>query len=185
MPYTILCSSLHKSTAPETIRQKKFQSLEGAPKKVAKRKRLVLDQRGCCTLPPCSQHLYRTVAERALLVYIMTVMLGFHTLLRTRRPAAWYIIPLCLFLVFLGIRVPAVSNKTASPKPSPRAVIETTSESSKFTFAKLVMPMEPCDVVAELPAPLFYALWFLSTVYRLSSTAAPQVSARAPPVRFC
>lgn len=103
----------------------------------------------------------------------------------TRRLAAWNIIPLCLFLIFLGIKVPPVSNKAGSPKPSPRAVIETSSESSKFTWAKLVMPVELSEVVTELPAPLFYALLFLSTVYRFRFTVAPQVSARAPPVRPC
>ncbi|WP_183362132.1 hypothetical protein [Geomonas limicola] len=110
-------------------------------------------------------------------------MLGFRTVIRTRRLAAWYVIPLCLFLLFLGLRLPTVSNKAASPKPSPRAVIETASESSKSTWAKLVMPLEPCDVLTELPAPVFYALLFLSTEYRFRCAVAPQVSARAPPVR--
>lgn len=108
-------------------------------------------------------------------------MLVFRKKLTHRRRLVWYVMPICLFLISLGFRIPSVSQKFTSPKPSPRAVIETTGESSKFTWAKHVQPVELCEHSTELAAPAPYRIRYLFPIYRFRSAAAPEISARAPP----
>ena len=101
---------------------------------------------------------------------------------RNKRLLAWSIIPLCLFLVSLGLRVPNLTRLHPSPKPAPRAVVETASKADKPALAKQIFVVELFNSVPELLAPELLPLRFLPLTYRFSSTAPPQIAARAPPV---
>jgi len=113
----------------------------------------------------------------------MTDMVSLRYKHKNKRLLAWYIIPICLFLAALGIRVPNLTRLHSSPKPIPRAVIEAASKANKSdVVAKQVVAMECVDSVPELLAPELFPSRFLPVAYRFSSTALPQISARAPPV---
>jgi hypothetical protein len=100
---------------------------------------------------------------------------------RSKRFLAWSIIPICLFLVSLGIRVPNLSRLHSSPKPNPRAVIENAGKASKPVLVKHVMAIELFNCVTELLAPEVFSAGFLPVASRFISTASPQIAARAPP----
>jgi hypothetical protein len=116
------------------------------------------------------------------LVYIMIDMVRIHYKLRNKRLLAWSIIPICLFLVSLGIRVPNLSRLHSSPKPTPRAVIENVSKAGKFAMVKHVMAIELFNSVPEVLAPQFIPARFRPVIHRLTRTVPPQIAARAPPV---
>ena len=101
---------------------------------------------------------------------------------KKKRLLAWIIIPVCLFLVSLGIRVPNLAHLHASPKPAPRAVIETASKAGKPPLAKQVIAIEFIHSAPELVAPTLFPSRFLPAAYRFNFTLPPQISARAPPV---
>jgi len=100
---------------------------------------------------------------------------------RNKRLLVWSILPLCLFLVALGIRVPNLTRLHSSPKPAPRAVIESASKASKSAVARQFIAMECFDAIPELLAPELFPTRFLPVAYQFSDTAPPQISARAPP----
>ena len=113
----------------------------------------------------------------------MTDMVSLRYKHKNKRLLAWYIIPICLFLVALGIRVPNLTRLHTSPKPTPRAVLETASKTCKtVVVAKQIVAMDCFDCVPMLVAPELFPLRFLPVAYRFSYTAPPQISARAPPV---
>ena len=101
---------------------------------------------------------------------------------KNKRHLAWFIIPVCLFLVSLGISVPNLTHPHASPKPAPRAVIETAGKADKPALAKQVIAIEFLNSAPELLAPTFSPSRFLPVAHRFNFTLPPQISARAPPV---
>jgi hypothetical protein len=101
---------------------------------------------------------------------------------KNKRLLAWSIIAACLFLVSLGIRVPNLTLLHASPKPTPRAVIETASNAGKPALAKQVIAIELFHSAPELLAATLFPSRFLPVAYRFNFTLTPQISARAPPV---
>jgi len=112
----------------------------------------------------------------------MTVMFGLRHIHKNKRLLAWHIVPICLFLVSLGVRLPNLGNTHSSPKPNPRAVIETSSQSSKLTVVKYIVACEFCDYATELLEPTLFPTRFLPFSYRCTSATPPATGARAPPV---
>jgi hypothetical protein len=108
-------------------------------------------------------------------------MVRLHLLQRNKRLLACFIVPMCLFLVILGFRVPDMARQHSSPKPSPRAVIETTSKSSKIATAKQVIAVELFDGVPELLTPVFFPTGHLPVTHRIGGAESPLICARAPP----
>jgi hypothetical protein len=107
-----------------------------------------------------------------------------------KRVLAWSVMAISLFLVSLGIRVPNLTRLHSSPKPNPRAILETTCKSSKPALskaatAKHVVSVELFNSVPELPAPRLFPLHFPALAYSCIATVSPQISARAPPVYSC
>lgn len=115
----------------------------------------------------------------------MTAMVRIPHKQRNKRLLAWSIIPICLFLVSLGIRVPNLSRLYSAPKPTPRAVIENASKAGKPVLVKQVVPIELFNSVPEVLAPEFITARFLPVNHRFTRTASPQIAARAPPVVAC
>jgi hypothetical protein len=106
---------------------------------------------------------------------------------KNKRQLAWSVIAISLFLVSLGIRVPHLTLLHSSPKPNPRAILETASKASKPTISKSAIAKHDISVelfksVPELPAPKLFPLRFLTVAYRFNTSLPPQISARAPPV---
>jgi hypothetical protein len=97
---------------------------------------------------------------------------------------SWYIIPVCLFLMAMGIRVPNLST-LRPPKPSPRAVIETTNKSSQDVTTKNVIALEFFDSLPTLHHPVLFRSRFTPEICQFSSTTPPQSDARAPPLFYC
>jgi hypothetical protein len=108
-------------------------------------------------------------------------MVRLHLLQRNKRLLACFIVPMCLFLVILGFRVPDMARQHSSPKPSPRAVIETASKYSKITAAKQVVAVEIFDGTPELLTPVFFPARHLPVTHRMGGAQSPLICARAPP----
>jgi hypothetical protein len=109
---------------------------------------------------------------------------------KNKRVFAWSVMAISLFLVSLGIRVPNLTRLHSSPKPNPRAILETASKASKPALsksatAKHVISVELFNSVSELPAPTLFPLRFLAAAYSCNDSVPPQLSARAPPVFAC
>jgi hypothetical protein len=117
-------------------------------------------------------------------------MVRLHHLHKNKWVLAWSVMAISLFLVSLGIRVPNLTRLHSSPKPNPRAILETACKASKPALAKAttarhVISVEPFNSVFELPAPKLSPLCFLAVAYKCKATVPPQVSARAPPFFAC
>ena len=111
-------------------------------------------------------------------------MLRLHNVHRNKWFLAWSVITICLFLVFLGIRVPDLTSLHSSPNPKPRAIIETSSKTGKSAIAKSVIAFEHFNAIPELLPPKLVRSRLRPEVYQFKSAAPPQIGARAPPV-FC
>jgi len=106
---------------------------------------------------------------------------------KNTRLLAWSVTAISLFLVSLGIRVPNLTLLHASPKPNPRAILETASKASKPTIsktaiAKHVTSVELFNSAPDLLAPALFPLRFLAIAYSFNTTVVPKPGARAPPV---
>ena len=109
---------------------------------------------------------------------------------KNKRVLAWSVMAVSLFLVSLGIRVPNLTGLHSSPKPNPRAILETACKAAKPALAKAatakhVICAELFNSVFELPAPKLSPLRFLAVAYNCNATVLPQISARAPPIYAC
>jgi hypothetical protein len=102
----------------------------------------------------------------------------------SRKHLAWAVIPICLFLISMGIRVPNLTS-LHPPKPRPRAVIETTSKTSQDASTKSVIAVELCDNLPALLPPELFKSRFSRETCQFSSTTPPQTDARAPPCFSC
>jgi hypothetical protein len=100
-----------------------------------------------------------------------------------RKLFVWSVIPICLFLISMGIRVPNLSN-LHPPKPRPQAILETTSKTSQDSTTNQVVAVELCDNLPALLSPEIFRSRFPGAVYKFSSIPHSPRSARAPPVLF-
>jgi hypothetical protein len=116
------------------------------------------------------------------LVYIKTVMVRLGSAHSNRTLLAWYIIPACLFLIALGMRLPDLARLHSSPKPTPRAVVESASKAGKSVVVKQVVAAVFFSSPNELPERELFPLRFRTVSYQVESSVPPQISARAPPV---
>lgn len=99
------------------------------------------------------------------------------------------VVPICLFLISFGIRVPDLSNLCSTPKPRPRAVVETTSKNTSKTghhapskqVHAVALSEEPPSLVPPQAAPTR----FFEESHDLVSITPPQTGARAPPLSNC
>jgi len=109
---------------------------------------------------------------------------------KNKRFLSWTVMAISLFLVSLGIRVPNLTRLHSSPKPNPRAILETACKASKPALSKAATAKHVISValfngVSELPAPTLFPLRFLAVAYNCDAAVPPQISARAPPVYAC
>ena len=100
-----------------------------------------------------------------------------------KRLFIWWVMPVCLFLVSMGVRVPNLTT-LHPPKPSARAIIEASNKTSQDATAKDVVALEFCDHPATQPSPEIFASRFHREEYRFSSITPALRSARAPPRYF-
>jgi hypothetical protein len=103
----------------------------------------------------------------------------------SRKYFAWSIIPFCLFLISMGFRIPNLTGLHSSPKPTPRAVLETTSKASHHAAVDHVQAFELCNNVPSLKAPKSFRSTFLRETCQFTSLTPPQCGARAPPLPNC
>lgn len=96
------------------------------------------------------------------------------------------LLPLCIFLLTLGMRVPDLANPHCGPKPRPRAVIEKPAKSCAFATVKKAAPAaEPCDKAPVVVPPELFEAFYSHQAYRFQSVTLPTRGARAPPSSFC
>jgi hypothetical protein len=109
-------------------------------------------------------------------------MFGIVTLHNGKRNMVWAVVPLCLMLIFFGMRVPSLDTGAHAPKPHPRAVIETATRSVKEANAKSVAAVELPHNVTALPVETAGRSRFVTGACRFSSIKLTRNDARAPPV---
>ena len=103
----------------------------------------------------------------------------------SRKLLAWSAIPVCLFLITMGIRLPNLATLHATPKPRPRAVLETisknTSKPSPHVTTSSLQLAELCDnLPAFAPRSLFRSRLFVET-RQFDFISSIRCSARSPP----
>jgi hypothetical protein len=107
------------------------------------------------------------------------------TAIVNKKVIRWTFVPLCLLLVFMGMRVPALGKAPSTPKPRPRAIIESSYKNSQDASV--------CDPLLvqlrhNLPAPLLVQPFPTSPARESSlfgSVALSRPGARAPPQSIC
>lgn len=99
----------------------------------------------------------------------------------SRKFVAWPALPLCVFLIFIGMRVPNLASLHTAPKPRPRAVIESVSKAPQDATAKEILALEISQAVPATAQLQAYpaAAFQLFSHYR--SITLPLNGARAPP----
>jgi hypothetical protein len=102
-----------------------------------------------------------------------------------KKVITWTFVPLCLLLVFMGMRVPALGKVPSTPKPRPRAIIESSYKTGQDASAcdSLVV-----DLQHDLPAPLLVQPFPAAPPREaslFSSIAVSRSGARAPPASVC
>jgi len=106
-----------------------------------------------------------------------------HTVHVKRRMLVWSVLPICLFLVFLGMRVPT-SGSLHRVKPRACAIIESSQKSSQEAGVKSVALLAVCQQQPALVPPQPLRGRFLRETCRLVSTPPVASCARAPPSPF-
>ncbi|HJV67238.1 MAG TPA: hypothetical protein VJ550_16005 [Geomonas sp.] len=101
-----------------------------------------------------------------------------------RRVLGWFLVPIFLCLVAMGARVPGTSHRH-SPKPRPRAIIESSFKNSEDATVKSVLTAELCESIALPRPPAAYRTSFQEKTFRFCSITSPEKDARAPPPRPC
>ena len=86
-----------------------------------------------------------------------------------------------LFLVFLGMRVPNLS-KLHSPKPRPRAIIETTIKASQTAGIRVNADVIACPLALVLNFPTPFISSSRQEIRKVDFISIEHQSARAPPV---
>lgn len=103
-----------------------------------------------------------------------------------RRFCAWSILPMCLFLVALGIRLPDLGNVHSTPKPRPRAVIvESTKKSGEEVTAKKIVVVALCPDTPALLPPVTFRQSHPRESRRFDFNLPSARCARAPPYFRC
>ena len=95
----------------------------------------------------------------------------------------WFLIPICLCLICLGVRVPSLSRPHA-PKHHPRAVLETVHKTGQDTGASNTLVAATCQSLPALNAPELVPSTFCTKNCRYLSTILAHRGARAPPQIF-
>jgi hypothetical protein len=106
----------------------------------------------------------------------------------SRQFLALSVLPLCVFLMSLGMRVPNLASLCSSPKPRPRAVIERVSKAAQTIAVKKGIPeadAEGSDPVAVPLPPEAVPICFSHCTWQFQSVTPPTRSARAPPTFCC
>jgi hypothetical protein len=102
-----------------------------------------------------------------------------------RRISLWWIAPICLLLVSMGMRVPNVAP-THTPKPRPRAIVESSSKTCQdATTKKIIEAMELYASVDVLQRNEFVAGPCPGPSFTYSSAIPAPTGARAPPFPLC
>lgn len=104
----------------------------------------------------------------------------------SRKVLACCVIPVCLFLITLGIRIPNLANQHAAPKQRPRAVVESTCKkntcrSVQDAATAKILPVEICSALPELLPPRSVRTCFSRHIYSFQCITLPPSGARAPP----
>lgn len=86
-----------------------------------------------------------------------------------------------LCLVFLGVRVPNLSN-LHKPKPRPRAVIETSVKAGQAAGAKVHVDVAACQAAIVLTIPASFGSSFRQEIPKFNFIPIGHHAARAPPV---
>lgn len=100
----------------------------------------------------------------------------------SRKFLAWPVVPICLFLITIGMRVPNLASLHTPPKPRPRAVIESVCKTPHDATAKKIVALEPCDTVPGLTPPENFPKYTSHDVPGYRSITLPLSGARAPPL---
>jgi hypothetical protein len=113
------------------------------------------------------------------------MMKGMRALNINRSLLGWVMAPLFLCLIVMGARVPSL-NGPQSPKPRPRAIIESSFKNSEdATVKQSAMAAEICGAQPSLLPPREYRLAFREESFSFFSISSPQSDARAPPTLTC
>jgi hypothetical protein len=102
-----------------------------------------------------------------------------------RKIVTWAVVPICLFLIVMGMRVPPMGGPHATPKPRPRAVVENSYKTAQDATANDVLALQ---LSHQIPAPLLQRTFRtrVSPETCLFSSVAPaKTGARAPPIPSC
>ena len=91
------------------------------------------------------------------------------------------IVTASLCLVFLGMRVPNLS-KLSSPKPRPRAVIETPVKAGQPAGARVNADVVSCQIAHLLTVPTPFNSSFHQEIRKFNFIPIEYHTARAPPV---
>ena len=102
-----------------------------------------------------------------------------------KRLLAWCVMPVCLFLISMGIKLPNLASLHSAPKPRPRAVIETTSKTCQHATTNNVLAVELCDNLPTLLPPKAFRSRLPRGTFQFRSTTPPRTDARAPPFLNC
>ncbi|ABQ24734.1 hypothetical protein Gura_0520 [Geotalea uraniireducens Rf4] len=86
-----------------------------------------------------------------------------------------------LCLVFLGMRVPNLS-KLHSPKPRPRAIIETTVKAGQPAGIRVNADVVTCQIAPFLAVPTPFSSSFHQEIRKFNFIPIEHHTARAPPV---
>lgn len=96
------------------------------------------------------------------------------------------LLPLCIFLITLGMRVPSLAELQSGPKPRPRAVIEKPAKSTSAVTAKKAVPAAEPSGKAPVVAPQkTFEVFYSQQAHPFNSLTLPTRGARAPPLSFC
>ena len=90
------------------------------------------------------------------------------------------VIPLCLFLVFMGMAVPNLA-RFDSPKPRQRAVIETTAKAGLEVIAKAGITVVAGNDILCLDVPVAVGYSFQAENHKFNFVPISHIAARAPP----
>jgi hypothetical protein len=91
------------------------------------------------------------------------------------------IVTVSLCLVFLGMRAPNIS-RAHSPKPRPRAVIETAVKISQMAGTRVNVDVEACKIALVLNISTPFRSTFRQEIRKISFIPIEHHTARAPPV---
>jgi hypothetical protein len=105
--------------------------------------------------------------------------------MKNKKLLAYSVIPLCLLLIMMGVRVPNLANLNSAPKPRPRAVLEVNEKTSKDASLNEVFSVVLCSTISVPFPPKVFRVRIARVNFDLDSITLPQTGARAPPHLSC